>query len=551
MCNAAFNFTYSFALHVYAHVCRSFLSKKERLGVDATSTSDNGRRSLFTSSLSHLNTCHGDNFQINSRTTPVKPPASAMRLTRAAQRGAREAREKSDHHSFRILDLPPELVHEICEQLSDGDLINVRRTCRALSAHSFTAFGTRFFGHLITILHPTSLTILLELARHPKLSKCVRKVTVSGERIGHSILPMHTNMQPHFALQASIEKSGMDILILSESLRALKHVTEIQVDNCSYHADDEAEYCEGGIKCGRKHLYRETVPSFMLGGGSDMCYSRVYEVVLQALENAGAYAQIDLSFMFCILRSEEGPVTLFDLQSAPWVENASSKLRRLHCLGFVDPAWSGNLVQSTTDIRELVLQGGHETTGLSKLSGETLHWPALCRLQLDEKLLIHDEFTAFLRNHQDTLESLHLQSIGFFNGTWVEPLGIMQNMPILRNLFLNLLLERLPYNDASNKFSRFSTESCTSLELGRANIPDTLEALVSEIRTTPYDFGVRGKNPEDKFYDIVDLRKAEAADFGLIICFDGVWGLVESDDEGESRDEEGSSHISADSSCEQ
>ena len=204
-----------------------------------------------------------------------------MVLTRA---GDRAARTKVAEGPFRILDLPSELVEEICEQLEDKDLINAHNVCRALRAHSTMAFGTRFFSHLVVVLHPTSLTILLELCRHPVLSNFIRKATISGERLGHSIHPMRTDMRPHFALQKSIENSDMDVLILSESFRALKRLNEVQVDNCSYNANDEAEYCEDGIKCGRKHMYAETVPSFMLGAAADMGYSRVYEVVLKALE---------------------------------------------------------------------------------------------------------------------------------------------------------------------------------------------------------------------------------------------------------------------------
>lgn len=231
------------------------------------------------------------------------------------------------------------------------------------------AFGTRFFDHLIAILHPTSLTILLELSRHPVLSKFVRKLTISGERLGHSIQAMRTDMRPHFALQKSVGNSGLDLLILIEALRALKHLNEIQIDNCSYNAHDEAEYCQDGIKCGRRHMYKETVPNFILGGAEDMGYSRVYEVVLKAIHGAALHMDIDLALMFCVVRQKEGPVTFFDLDTAAWTEGASRTVRKLDIAGYLEPVWKQKLVESTTNLHELVVHNRHGIFSLANTSG--------------------------------------------------------------------------------------------------------------------------------------------------------------------------------------
>jgi hypothetical protein len=63
---------------------------------------------------------------------------------------------------LRILDLSPELVGHIFEQLGGikrCSLLLARRVCQAFRDHSLLAFGTRFFDHVAIMLLPISPTI--------------------------------------------------------------------------------------------------------------------------------------------------------------------------------------------------------------------------------------------------------------------------------------------------------------------------------------------------------------------------------------------------------
>jgi hypothetical protein len=104
---------------------------------------------------------------------------------------------------FRLLDLPPELLGRVCDYLPDEQLKHIRLVCNTLQTHSMTAFGQRFFDHLIVIIHPASLAILFDIATHKQLSKYVKRVSVSGERIGQSI---HTreDEQKHITQQQPV-----------------------------------------------------------------------------------------------------------------------------------------------------------------------------------------------------------------------------------------------------------------------------------------------------------------------------------------------------------
>jgi hypothetical protein len=143
---------------------------------------DRVERVTTTSTPSSLQSVQHSERNIPSSTLATY--TSTMVLTRA--RG-RLALTQTAARSFRILDLPPELVTQTFELLAASDpcsILSARFTCRAFRDHSIVAFGKNFFDHLVAMLHPISLTVLLEIATHEQLSKFVQKVTISGERIG-------------------------------------------------------------------------------------------------------------------------------------------------------------------------------------------------------------------------------------------------------------------------------------------------------------------------------------------------------------------------------
>jgi hypothetical protein len=213
---------------------------------------------------------------------------------------------------FRLLDLPPELLGRVCDYLPDEQLKHIRLVCNALQTHSMTAFGQRFFDHLVVILHPTSLTTLLDIARHEQLSKYVTRVSVSGERIGHSIVPL-VDKERHVSLQQGVHESGLDSIILAEALPMLKNLRTMRIDNEQYHyLHWGCNYL--GLRCGRKHLPREPLPPIKSAGDDDG-YDRVYSLVFSVLEKTNLY-DFDLEMSFWSrLEDDTEVVAPFDIQS--------------------------------------------------------------------------------------------------------------------------------------------------------------------------------------------------------------------------------------------
>jgi len=93
---------------------------------------------------------------------------------------------------FRFLDLPIELGKSVIEQLGTSELVSMRSSCRALNSLSTDAFGS-YFNSVLAILLPQSLNMLCKLADSPKVSKYVRKVTISGEQYIEDIVDMEVS----------------------------------------------------------------------------------------------------------------------------------------------------------------------------------------------------------------------------------------------------------------------------------------------------------------------------------------------------------------------
>lgn len=133
-------------------------------------------------------------------------------------------------------------------------------------------------------------------------------------------------------------------------------------------------------------------------------------------------------------------------------------------------------------------------------------------------MLRHVGFVPFLRAQSTTLVDVHLQSIGFPDGNWTEPLNIIREMQKLDRIFLNILLESTSYSSAKSTSSktyktgflghfRFSTHEAIGL---------ALEALCADIHFVSYGLSI--EDSDGRIYPwMIDLRKARAAGLGKIV----------------------------------
>lgn len=440
----------------------------------------------------------------------------------------RAALARASQPPFRLLDLPAEIVGSVSDRLEDTDLLNLRRACRALNAYSANAFGKRFFHHLIVILHPTSLTTLLEICHHPLLSKHVRKITVSGERIGQSINGIE-QQDLHMDLQVSVERSGMDTLTLKEAFRELENLEMVRVDVVSfYHLDPEPT--DDGIRCGRAHI----IPAKLLNPPAsrerhgDSGKNRVYDLIPKILLDAGVHEKVGLQFEFWNTEySNEDLVTFLDLDCEVWKCQLSRRVHSVGVLGQVDLDWLCRLLSATSSLRKFVFGADNHFMELSYQPVGPFHWPGFSHLHLEDVFFSHTDWTNFLRTHASTLRSLSCSSIGFPEGEWTEPLQIIETMPRIEYLWLVKLLEKAPYPHSSMTVRRWSREDDGVLLLSDPeDVQLALSAMRSQPRTVFMGAGIKSEAGE-VYPHRVSFDVGEAALARDIVYQNGEWTFAD------------------------
>lgn len=405
---------------------------------------------------------------------------------------------------FRLLDLPPELIGVVCQHLDDVDLLRVRQVCKTLMEQSTTAYGQRFFSHLIVILHPVSLTVFLEIARHPKLSKFVKRVSISGEQIGYSVsLENREAVRIHENLQACVKRSGLDTVVLTEALPLLQNLETVRIDTEQFFY-----YFNPGIKCGLTYMLDQTQGDFTESHKSED--HRVYDLVLSILDRCRLYSKIGLEIsLWSKNAKKEDPdvASFFDYQSPVWKEQAFKAARVLECDGRINPVWADDLLQSATDLHRVYLSYQPTLTGphieqVHQTFTPRYKWPNLAQIYLEHFTAPHSAFLEFLSTHRNTLEQICLTSIGFPQGTWSEALMMLRKMPRLESLYLDTLLERTAYSrySPSNNDHDIHVDSITAR--GVSNVARALKVICERIRTVRTSSIVEGTEGDVYSYTV-------------------------------------------------
>jgi hypothetical protein len=96
--------------------------------------------------------------------------------------------------------------------------------------------------------------------------------------------------------------------------------------------------------------------------------------------------------------------------------------------------WFLALIESVTNVKHLSLDFVSDTFALRDQSGELCHCPRLQKLTLLQVTFPQAAFVAFLRLRCDSLMILDWKELEVKDGSWVEPLQIIQQMPKLKTL---------------------------------------------------------------------------------------------------------------------
>ncbi|KAI2610421.1 hypothetical protein GGR54DRAFT_651775 [Hypoxylon sp. NC1633] len=181
-----------------------------------------------------------------------------------------------------LLRLPCELFVHAASYLSSEDLFSLRLTCRRAETFLFDAFSEEFFSDR-RFMVTERLGCLINISKHPHLSKCLSKLTIGLDRLRSSRALSNIVVQDRDAgrpqvrggidadklEELSVEQnwlasSGRLQLLLYEALNNLPNVVEICLRDANV-AGDSSRPGSGSLRAsyGVAEIFRETGVDFL------------------------------------------------------------------------------------------------------------------------------------------------------------------------------------------------------------------------------------------------------------------------------------------------
>jgi hypothetical protein len=425
------------------------------------------------------------------------------------------ARLAEEDAAFKILDLPPELVEHVFKYVQEEDastLPQVRLVCRTFRDHSIRPFGSAFFKHVIAVLHPLSLTILLEIANHPQLSKFVQKVTINCASMeGVKYKPNQQDNQNLIELQKSMERSEMDRLILTEVFRKLPGLATVHLDNAELPT---GLWHTKAVRCGSRHIY---VDQKEIGGTLPTTgKERVFEVVFSCLRSAALAGRVSIGINASFRKQA--------VISLDAINDFCQKIDFVEVAGQVTSRGSLDLLQSAPNLSSFEVFWPNDICQFSHPDAGLFVWPKLTHFRAYFTKFHGDDLVNFFNAHKTTISSLELLMPDLITGSWKMLFDVIADMPKLEKMTLQSPVESTPPS-ARGTHRRYGVHDGNTFRLdSKYKIHVVLHALRHDFRTTKYEDHQGPNQGAMAFY--VDLRLAQAVLNGRAVIQDGKCRLV-------------------------
>lgn len=215
--------------------------------------------------------------------------------------------------ALTLTDLPLELlVHIIATYLSTEDLGSLRLTSRGLEQALFDTFAAEFFAKKQFMLSTFSLQALVDISKHPALSKVVKHVVIGLEQFHNTIIypdPDGSKLEKYRKGQADqfvLLATGHDREMLSEAFRNLPNLETVGIRDYSAVGrvrDQDQKWRSYGVPTILKETgirLQCTTRGHMDDTGDPRLSSRAFSMVLSALADASMPQSINIEV---ILRS--------------------------------------------------------------------------------------------------------------------------------------------------------------------------------------------------------------------------------------------------------
>ncbi|OAL00988.1 hypothetical protein IQ06DRAFT_135700 [Phaeosphaeriaceae sp. SRC1lsM3a] len=287
-------------------------------------------------------------------------------------------------------------------------------------------------------------------------------------------------------LAKSMEKSGLDQLILTDVFRKLPRLTAGHVDNEAYRTmPTEVD----GARCGLRYIFSSSTEYNF--GSSQRGTNRAYHVVLTSLRTAGLAGKIKLHLYPTVVTDYSQYDIFFDPTSIDWKHDFAPSVESLEFDIHVSSRWCLDLMRSVEHIDRLAVKYVVDPIIFSHPDTGMFTWPRLQYLQLESVCCDGQSIANFLHVHKDTIFELALVSVEMITGTWRETLQAILGLSKLAFMEFSDPSETTnppPPDPALDRFSNIQNPDVHTFYLrDKTKIDLMINVVLSDLRTTSWN----------------------------------------------------------------
>jgi hypothetical protein len=414
---------------------------------------------------------------------------------------------------FRILDLPTELIRQIC---TDGDfdkhtLMALRLTCALTCEFSTQKFDDMCFSGISVLLTRRSLQALVDVSRHPRIGPHIKEITLTQLRTFleafQCLIPAHRPIYHEGDLaeaklsaktihqyldryheEMELEQSGDAVRLLTEAFAALRKFDQ---SLCLGVSDEERTYIRAQ-GCISGALIDEDKES----SGFKQYWGETLGVLIKAVADSGCQVS-RLSLVSTTDASLIGDKKLWDDSLDEDINRLSANLVAFDVdVHFHDSEAVLKSVKQVVaraknlDVFTLERSGGRLYTDLAEISG-SIASTSLMTIQMSHLCCSISDLVSFLDKHKSTLEVFSLSTTDLV-GSWKSLIRwIKSNLPFLCTFILEDVtdneyqpgrnyevvpdcnFDEIPVEDMSTALEKLLTDSSHHEASGTGETPST------------------------------------------------------------------------------
>ncbi|OCL14879.1 hypothetical protein AOQ84DRAFT_370884 [Glonium stellatum] len=380
-----------------------------------------------------------------------------------------------------IVDLPNELMGEICGLLDTDAMFSLRLSCKELKRKTLYQFGTRFFRSMRFMIFPDSLKALLDISQSEELACFLRQVYIGTDELSSETLLLPKSCYDTYldilAEQIDMEKKGEDIAMLGTALSNLPNLDGVTITDevASPLLGRPSENQESWGKCLVMKRLRKTVGprAFINNIFQQDSSMHTYGLFHKALE-MHKLRRVELR-VHCSASLWRRTAPTIDEDNSLWPD--PTHLGKVELLIPEGDTWlspTNALLFKPTHLRRLELMHlrlGCVTQCFIKIANS--YFPSLRVLELRYCTVGTVELQRLLTKHSAILEQIKMKSCELEQLDWRPIFVTMQQMPKLG--FLKL--KKLHVRQATRELSHCS--GCFHVEWRSSEIAAGLATTIS------------------------------------------------------------------------